>query len=81
MHLSLQGGQTALMIAYDFGHIECAKVLVDKGAQVNIQDTVSLSGVIIHYMQCNNMSWNLVIGEYHSHTHPKSLSSNSCILH
>ena len=36
------------MIAYDRGHIECAKMLVDKGAQVNIQDTVSLSGVIIH---------------------------------
>ena len=47
MHLSLQVGQTALMIAYDSGHIECAKMLVDKGAQVNIQGTVSLSGVII----------------------------------
>ena len=48
MHLSLQCGQTALMMAYDHGHIECAKMLMDKGAQVNIQDTVSLSGVIIH---------------------------------
>ena len=36
------------MMAYDHGHIECAKMLVDKGAQVNIQDTVSLSGVFIH---------------------------------
>ena len=36
------------MIAYDLGHQECVKMLVDKGAQVNIQDTVSLSGVIIH---------------------------------
>ena len=27
---------------------ECAKMLVDMGAQVNIQGTVSLSGVIIH---------------------------------
>ena len=37
------------MIAYDHGHMECAKMLVDKGAQVNnIQDTVSLSGVITH---------------------------------
>ena len=53
MHLSLQWGQTALMIAYDSGHIECAKMLVDKGAHVNIQDTVSLSGVIIHCVQCN----------------------------
>ena len=37
------------MIAYDHGHMECAKMLVDNGAQVNnIQDTVSLSGVITH---------------------------------
>ena len=48
MHLSLQWGKTALMIAFDLGHIECVKMLVDKRAQVNIQDTVSLSGVIIH---------------------------------
>ena len=49
MHLSLQRGQTALMLAYNRGHIECAKMLVDKGAQVNIQDrTVSFSGVITH---------------------------------
>ena len=49
MHLLLQCGQTALMMTYDRGHIECAKMLVDTGAQVNIQDTwVSLSGVIIH---------------------------------
>ena len=41
------------MIAYDSGDIECAKMLVDKGAQVNIPHTVSLSGVIIHCVQCN----------------------------
>ena len=49
MHLSLQWGKTALMMAYDHGHMECARILMDKGALVNIQDrTVSLSGVIIH---------------------------------
>ena len=54
MLLSLQWGKTALMVAYDRGDIECAKMLVDKGAQVNnIQDRVSLSGVIIHCVQCN----------------------------
>ena len=53
MHLSLQWGQTALMIAYDHGQIECAEMLMDMGAQVNIQDTVSLSGVITHCVQCN----------------------------
>ena len=56
MHLSLQDGQTALMMAYDRGHIECAKMLVDKGAQVNIQGTVSLSGVIIH---CVHAMWHV----------------------
>ena len=50
MHLSLQWGKTALMMAYDPGHMECARILVDKGALVNIQGTVSLSGVIIHYV-------------------------------
>ena len=42
------------MMAYNHGHIESAKMLVDKGAQVNIQGKVSLSGVIIrcvHAMQ------------------------------
>ena len=42
-----------MMMAYDREHIECAKMLVDKGAQVNTQDRVSLSGVIIHCVQCN----------------------------
>ena len=32
------------MIAYDSGHMECVKMLMDKGAHVNIQNTVSLSG-------------------------------------
>ena len=53
MHLSLQFGRTALMMAYDSGHIECANMLVDKGAQVNIRGKLSLSGVIIHCVQCN----------------------------
>ena len=55
MHL-LQWRQTALMMAYDLGHIECAKMLVDKGAQVNIQDMVSLSAVIIH---CVHAMWHV----------------------
>ena len=47
MHLSLQsGGKTALMRASVAGHMECVKVLLDKGAEVNIQDKVN--GVIIH---------------------------------
>ena len=46
MHLSLQNGWTALMRASQAGHMECVKALLDKGADVNIQDRVS--GVIIH---------------------------------
>ena len=46
MHLSLQGIGTALMMASQAGHIECVNVLLDKGADVNMQNMVS--GVIIH---------------------------------
>ena len=46
MHLSSQDGWTALMKAYDRGHMECVKILLDRGAQVNIQHEVS--GVMIH---------------------------------
>ena len=46
MHLSLQDGLTALMKASGAGHIECVQVLLDIGADVNIQHKAS--GVIIH---------------------------------
>ena len=46
MHLSLQDGETALMMASEAGHMECIQVLLDKGAKVNMQNEVS--GVIIH---------------------------------
>ena len=41
MHLSLQDGETTLMYASEAGHIECVKVLLDKGAEVNMQPNVS----------------------------------------
>ena len=46
MNLSLQDGQTALMKASEAGQVECVKVLLDRGAEVNMQDKVI--GVIIH---------------------------------
>ena len=50
MHLSLQGGWTALMMASKAGHMECVQVLLDKDAKVNIQNEVT--GVIhcVHAM-------------------------------
>ena len=50
MHLSLQDGGTALMMASLAGHMESVQVLLDKGADVNKQTRVS--GVIIHSVQC-----------------------------
>ena len=48
MHLSLQVGKTALIIALQARNLECVQVLLDKGADVNMQDVVS--GVIIHFV-------------------------------
>ena len=41
MHLSLQWGATALMKASEAGKVECVKVLLDAGVQVNVQNEVS----------------------------------------
>ena len=46
MHLSLQDGLTALMAASQKGQVKCVKMLLDRGAMVNMQRKVS--GVIIH---------------------------------
>ena len=52
MHLSLQDGWTALMKASVAGKVECVKVLLDRGAEVNMQDKVI--GVIDTVcMQCS----------------------------
>ena len=41
MHLSLQWGATALVKASERGKVECVKLLLDAGAQVNVQNMVS----------------------------------------
>ena len=46
MQLSLQYTETALMKASEAVHMECVQVLLDNGADVNMQSKVS--GVIIH---------------------------------
>ena len=48
MHLPLQDGWTALMMASKGGHMECVQVVLDKGAEVNMQRKVS--SVIIHFV-------------------------------
>ena len=41
MHLSLQWGATALRKASEAGKVECVKVLLLGGVQVNVQSAVS----------------------------------------
>ena len=43
---SLQDGWTTLMVASQEGQVECVKMLVNRGAEINMQKTVS--GVIVH---------------------------------
>ena len=52
IHLSLQDGWAALMVASQEGQMECMKMLVDRGAEVNMQDVVSgVSMHCVHLMQ------------------------------
>ena len=41
MHLPFQDGETALMRASQWGRMECVKVLLNRSADVNMQDMVS----------------------------------------
>ena len=47
MHLSLQWGRTALMIAYDLGHIGCSKMLVDKGALLTTEALLTVCSLFL----------------------------------
>ena len=53
MHLSLQDGWTALMMASVARHMECVKMLLDKGADDNMQTWVS--GVNMHCVHACSM--------------------------
>ena len=48
IHLTLQDGWTALMVASHEGQVECVKMLLDRGAEVNMQNEVS--GVIVDWV-------------------------------
>ena len=43
--LSLQDGQSSLMWASKNGHVEVVEMLLSKGAQVDLQDKVSMGGM------------------------------------
>ena len=57
MHLSLQDGDTPLMVASRWGHDRCVQLLLDRGAQVNHQDKVS---AFLGSAQCLFLSCSLV---------------------
>ena len=46
IRLSLQDGSTTLMAASENGQVECVAMLLDRGAEVKLQNKVS--GVIVH---------------------------------
>ena len=54
MYFSLKSGVTALQIASSGGHVEYVKLLLDKGANIDLQDKVSaVSQSIIVYLVCS----------------------------
>ena len=50
MHLSIQGGRTALMMASEAGKVECVNVLLDRGSEVNLHNEVSEVKMIYYEM-------------------------------
>ena len=47
MYLYLQEGESPLIVASRYGHFEIVKLLLDKGAEVNYQDMVSYSSIVV----------------------------------
>ena len=57
MHSSLQYGRTPLMVASGWGHVECVKLLLDKGAHANNKSEVI---AVLISDQCLLLSFSLV---------------------
>ena len=51
MHSYLQFGCTPLIVASGGGHVECVKLLLDRGAQANLQCNVS-AVLLISVISC-----------------------------
>ena len=47
MYLYLQDGKSPLVMASSRGHFEIVKLLLDKGAEVNHQNKVSYSSIVV----------------------------------
>ena len=69
----LQSGQTALMKASSEGHVECVKLLLEKGADANHQDGVSAVSLSVWYVLLCNTCRGTVKVTY-------VLSGNNCAL-
>ena len=52
MHLSLQRGYTPLMEAASEGHVECVKLLLERGARANHQNEVSAVYRVVMNFSC-----------------------------
>ena len=53
MYFSLQSGQTALIKASSKGHVDCVKLLLEKGAEVDHEDKVSAVSELIICLACS----------------------------
>ena len=56
MHLSLQVGCTALIMASEAGKVECVKVLLDTGAEVSMQDKVNKPTCNVQNKKCHRLN-------------------------
>ena len=78
IHMTLQNGWTALMLASQEGNVECVKKLLDRGANISMQTEVS--GVIITVsMQCTTYPESPVVDD--DACAWESCSSRRCLLY
>ncbi len=50
-----QEGGTALMLATEKGHTDCVRLLVDGGADTDVQDQVCCASLLVHCYCCHEL--------------------------